>query len=50
MRRVSFEKNAFQDYNDWAAEDKKIYRRITALILDILRQPFHVIDAIDEWL
>ena len=40
MRRISFEKGAFQDFNAWATEDKKIHRRIVSLIMDVVRQPF----------
>ncbi|MEA2559402.1 MAG: toxin YoeB [Acidobacteriota bacterium] len=40
MRRIAFEKSAFEDFTDWATTDKKIYKRIAALILDTLRQPF----------
>lgn len=37
---VSFAKSALADYQVWAAEDKKIYDRINALIMDIARSPF----------
>jgi len=40
MKRVTFEKDAFDDFTDWATADRQIHRRIVALILDILRQPF----------
>lgn len=40
MRKIAFEKSAFEDFTDWAMTDKKIHKRIAALILDILRQPF----------
>jgi toxin YoeB len=40
MRKIVFEKGAFDDFTDWATTDKKIYGRIVALILDVLRQPF----------
>jgi toxin YoeB len=40
MRKIVFEKSAFEDFTDWATTDKKIYGRIVALIFDILRQPF----------
>jgi toxin YoeB len=38
--RVAFEKSAFEDFTHWATDDKKIYKRITSLIMDILRQPY----------
>lgn len=40
MRKITFEKGAFEDFTSWATTDKQIYRRIVALILDILREPF----------
>lgn len=40
MKKVSFEKDAFEDFTTWAATDRHIYRRIVALIFDILREPF----------
>jgi toxin YoeB len=40
MRRVVFERNAFQDFAEWATIDKKLYQRIVNLILDTLRHPF----------
>lgn len=40
MKKITFEKGAFEDFTDWATTDKRIYRRIVALILDILREPF----------
>lgn len=40
MRKIAFEKAAFEDFTDWATTDRQIYRRIVGLILDILREPF----------
>ncbi|MEI6332259.1 MAG: Txe/YoeB family addiction module toxin [Pseudanabaena sp. ELA645] len=40
MRNIVFEPQAFQDFNNWAREDKKIYSKIVGLIDDILRNPF----------
>jgi toxin YoeB len=40
MRRIAFEKSAFEDFTEWATINRKIHKRIAALILDILRQPF----------
>ncbi len=40
MRNIIFESQAFQDFNNWAREDKKIYGKIVNLISDILRSPF----------
>ena len=39
-RKIVFERNAFDDFTAWATTDKNIYRRIVALILDTLREPF----------
>ena len=38
--KVAFEKGAFEDFTSWATDDKKVYKRITSLIMDILRQPY----------
>jgi toxin YoeB len=40
MRRIAFEKSAFEDFTEWATINRKIHNRIATLILDILRQPF----------
>ena len=40
MRNIVFEPQAFQDFNNWAREDRKIYGKIINLISDILRSPF----------
>jgi toxin YoeB len=39
-RKIVFERGAFEDFTAWATTDKGIYRRVVALILDILREPF----------
>jgi toxin YoeB len=39
-KKIVFERSAFEDFTAWAAENRGIYRRIVALILDILREPF----------
>ncbi|ELR96881.1 Txe/YoeB family addiction module toxin [Gloeocapsa sp. PCC 73106] len=40
MRSIVFDPKAFQQFNTWAIEDKKVYQKIVKLINDILRQPF----------
>ena len=40
MRNIVFDRKAFQQFNQWATENKKIYRKIVELIDDIVRQPF----------
>jgi toxin YoeB len=39
MKKIIFEGSAFQDFNEWAIQNKKLYQRIVNLIKDILRQP-----------
>ena len=39
-RKIIFEGQAFQDFTEWAAVDRKLYQRISDLIKDICRQPF----------
>jgi toxin YoeB len=38
-RRVVFEFSAFEDFNNWAVVNKKIYQKIVKLIYDIDRSP-----------
>ena len=40
MRRIIFEKKAFDDFTDWAARDRKKYQKIVRLIKDIRNTPF----------
>ena len=40
MKQVVFEGFAFTDFSNWAVDDKKIYKKIIALIKDIDRSPF----------
>ena len=40
MRNIVFDHKAFKQFNEWAIEDKKLYRKIVELINDTLRQPF----------
>ena len=40
MRRVVFESNAFDDFTNWASQDKKIHRKIIRLIKEVRRDPF----------
>ncbi len=39
MKKIIFEESAFQDFNEWAIKNKKLYQHIVTLIKDILRQP-----------
>ncbi|MGI8639570.1 MAG: Txe/YoeB family addiction module toxin [Pyrinomonadaceae bacterium] len=40
MRKISFLPEAFENYNDWVSENKKIHTKIAGLIKDIQRNPF----------
>ncbi|MDR3553887.1 MAG: type II toxin-antitoxin system YoeB family toxin [Syntrophobacteraceae bacterium] len=40
MKRVIFEADAFEDFNGWAVQDKKLYAKIVDLIRDIAGSPF----------
>jgi toxin YoeB len=40
MKTVAFLPQAFADFTQWAAEDRKVYTKIIDLIKDIQRQPF----------
>lgn len=35
MKRIAFERGAFEDFTDWAVKNKKIHKRIVALISDL---------------
>lgn len=39
--RIIFEQTAFEDFNAWAKNDQKIYKRIISLVKDIQREPFN---------
>lgn len=40
MKQVAFEEKAFEDFTNWATQDKKVYAKIITLIKDIKRSPF----------
>jgi toxin YoeB len=40
MRNIAFEKQAFEQFTEWAAKDRKIHAKIGSLITDTLRNPF----------
>jgi toxin YoeB len=40
MKKIAFEASAVEDFVEWDAIDKKLFKRIVALITDIVRQPF----------
>jgi toxin YoeB len=39
-RKIVFEASAFEDFNQWASLNKKLYRKIIQIIKDIDRSPF----------
>lgn len=40
MRNITFEREAFEQFNTWATEDRKVYAKLVQLVDDILRNPF----------
>ena len=40
MSKLTFTEQAFEEYLSWQTQDKKILRRINALLKDISRSPF----------
>jgi len=37
---IAFDPEAFEDFQAWAVEDKKVFARIGSLIKDVVRSPF----------
>ncbi len=37
---ITFQNNAYEDYSDWAFDDKKIFSKIIKLIKEIQRTPY----------
>ena len=40
MRVVAFHANAFEEFTDWAKQDKKLFERVNTLIREARRTPF----------
>jgi len=40
MTKIAFLPRGFEEFNQWAIDDKKIYTKIVTLIKDIQRDPF----------
>jgi len=40
MRVVAFHSNSFDEYNEWARTEEKIFQRLVTLIRDTRRTPF----------
>ena len=38
--KITFSKNAWEDYTSWQSEDKRILKKINELIKDIQRMPY----------
>jgi len=38
--RITFSKNAWEDYKSWQSEDKKVLKKINELIKEIQRTPY----------
>jgi len=38
--KITFSQNSWEDYISWQSEDKKILKKINALIKDIQRSPY----------
>ena len=38
---ISFEDKAFAEYRQWEIDDRNIFKKINALIAEIMRDPFH---------
>ncbi len=38
--QILFSEKAFEQFNDWIVDDKKIYKKIVNLIKEISREPF----------
>ncbi|MEY2828369.1 MAG: hypothetical protein RIQ33_227 [Bacteroidota bacterium] len=40
MKKIQFTIHAFEEYNQWLMEDKKVHQRLVDLIKEISRTPF----------
>ena len=40
MRIVAFHQEAFEQYSDWAKQDKKLFVRLERLIIETAKNPF----------
>ena len=40
MKRITFSKNAWEDYTSWLEEDRNMLKKINTLIKEIQRSPF----------
>ena len=40
MRIIAFQQNAFEQYNEWAKTDKKLFERLHRMISETAKNPF----------
>ena len=40
MRKVTFHSQAFDDFTNWAKQDKKFFEKLTRLIAETAKDPF----------
>jgi toxin YoeB len=40
VKKIKFEQEAFEDYNNWASQDIKTFRKISKLITEIQKNHF----------
>lgn len=40
MRKILFHSSAFEEYSDWAKNDKKVFGKLTRIIKETAREPF----------
>lgn len=40
MRVIAFHQDAFEQYSDWAKDDKKLFKRLRRLISETAKNPF----------
>jgi toxin YoeB len=38
---ITFKESAFAQYREWAKTDKNVFKKLDALITEVLRTPFH---------
>ena len=38
---ISFENRAFDEYKQWAKDDKKVFEKINSLLIEVLRDPYY---------
>lgn len=41
MKNLKWDFDAWEEYLDWYKKDKAVFRRVNALIKDMMRDPYH---------